>query len=207
MKDALQSPHSDVNLVNKSTSNVVMKSEAERMNALGKALALVLDGAEIKQTRKNSVIASFLEAFEDQEELGRMIHKYPKLVQKHALQPQLCYDLMCLWEENCLDLLLNDEQAKYGKSIAAIDMCRIDDPDAALEEAKKKFQAILKMRKEKDIRERSKQTKGDISADLNRTPSWKKERLARESSAQDTVSKSRASLTQKVKKKGTWSWM
>jgi hypothetical protein len=34
------------------------------MNALGKALALVLDGAEIKQTRKNSVIASFLEAFE-----------------------------------------------------------------------------------------------------------------------------------------------
>jgi hypothetical protein len=54
----------DVNLVNKSTSNVVMKSEAERMNALGKALALVLDGAEIKQTRKNSVIASFLEAFE-----------------------------------------------------------------------------------------------------------------------------------------------
>jgi hypothetical protein len=84
-------------------------------------------------------------------------------------------------------------------------MCRIDDPDAALEEAKKKFQAILKMRKEKDIRERSKQTKADISADLNRTPSWKKERLARESSAQDTVSKSRASLTQKVKKKGTWS--
>ncbi|CAM6077021.1 unnamed protein product [Sphagnum tenellum] len=206
MKDALQSAHTDVNLVNKSTSNVVMKSEAERMNALGKALALVLDGAEIKQTRKNSVIASFLEAFEDQEELGRMIHKYPKLVQKHALQPQLCYDLMCLWEENCLDLLLNDEQAKYGKSIAAIDMCRIDDPDAALEEAKKKFQAILKMRKEKDIRERSKQTKADISADLNRTPSWKKERLARESSAQDTVSKSRASLTQqKVKKKGTWS--
>jgi DnaJ family protein C protein 13 len=135
-----------------------------------------------------------------------MIHKYPKLVQKHALQPQLCYDLMCLWEENCLDLLLNDEQVKYGKSIAAIDMCRIDDPDAALEEAKKKFQAILKMRKEKDIRERSKQTKADISADLNRTPSWKKERLARESSAQDTVSKSRASLTQqKVKKKGTWS--
>ncbi|CAM6026456.1 unnamed protein product [Sphagnum balticum] len=206
MKNALQSAHTDVNLVNKSTSNVVMKSEAERMNALGKALALVLDGAEIKQTRKNSVIASFLEAFEDQEELGRMIHKYPKLVQKHALQPQLCYDLMCLWEENCLDLLLNDEQAKYGKSIAAIDMCRIDDPDAALEEAKKKFQAILKMRKEKDIRERSKQTKGDISADLNRTPSWKKERLARESSAQqDTMSKSRAALTQKVKKKGTWS--
>ncbi|KAH9562610.1 hypothetical protein CY35_05G081400 [Sphagnum magellanicum] len=205
MKDALQSAHTDVNLVNKSTSNVVMKSEAERMNALGKALALVLDGAEIKQTRKNSVIASFLEAFEDQEELGRMIHKYPKLVQKHALQPQLCYDLMCLWEENCLDLLLNDEQAKYGKSIAAIDMCQIDDPDAALEEAKKKFQAILKMRKEKDTRERSKQTKGDISADLNRTPSWKKERLARESSAQDTVSKSRVSLTQKVKKKGTWS--
>jgi DnaJ family protein C protein 13 len=39
-----------------------------------------------------------------------MIHKYPKLVQKHALQPQLCYDLMCLWEENCLDLLSNDEQ-------------------------------------------------------------------------------------------------
>jgi hypothetical protein len=38
-------------------------------------------------------------------------------------------------------------QVKYGKSIAAIDMCRIDDPDAALEEAKKKFQAILKMRK------------------------------------------------------------
>lgn len=29
-------------------------------------------------------------------------------------------------------------------------------------------------RREKDIRERSKQTKADISADLNRTPSWKK---------------------------------
>jgi hypothetical protein len=28
--------------------------------------------------------------------------------------------------------------------------------------------------REKDTRERSKQTKGDISADLNRTPSWKK---------------------------------
>lgn len=38
-----------------------------------------------------------------------MIEKFPKLVQKFALQPHLCYDLMCVWEENCLDLLLNDE--------------------------------------------------------------------------------------------------
>lgn len=38
-----------------------------------------------------------------------MIEKYPKLVQKFALQPHLCYDLMGVWEENCLDLLLNDE--------------------------------------------------------------------------------------------------
>lgn len=38
-----------------------------------------------------------------------MIEKYPKLVQTFALQPHLCYDLMCVWEENCLDLLLNDE--------------------------------------------------------------------------------------------------
>jgi hypothetical protein len=45
----------------------------------------------------------------DQEEMGRMIEKYPKLVQTFALQPHLCYDLMCVWEENCLDLLLNDE--------------------------------------------------------------------------------------------------
>lgn len=45
----------------------------------------------------------------EQEELGRMLEKYPKLVQKFALQPHLCYDLMGVWEENCLDLLLNDE--------------------------------------------------------------------------------------------------
>jgi hypothetical protein len=42
-----------------------MKSQDnERMNALGKALPLVLDGAEMNQTRKNSVITGFLEAFD-----------------------------------------------------------------------------------------------------------------------------------------------
>jgi hypothetical protein len=47
-----------------------MKSQDnERMNALGKALPLVLDGAEMNQTRKNSVITGFLEAFDDQEKL------------------------------------------------------------------------------------------------------------------------------------------
>lgn len=49
----------------------------------------------------------------DQEELGRMIEKYPKLVQKFAFQPHLCYDLMGVWEENCLDLLLNDELVSF----------------------------------------------------------------------------------------------
>lgn len=38
-----------------------------------------------------------------------MVEKYPKLIQKYALQPQLCYDLMLVWEENCLDLLQPDE--------------------------------------------------------------------------------------------------
>ena len=38
-----------------------------------------------------------------------MVEKYPKLIQKYALQPQLCYDLMLVWEENCLDLLQRDE--------------------------------------------------------------------------------------------------
>lgn len=42
-----------------------------------------------------------------------MLEKYPKLVQKFALQPHLCYDLMGVWEENCLDLLLNDELVGY----------------------------------------------------------------------------------------------
>ena len=46
--------------------------------------------------------------------MGRMIEKYPKLVQKFALQPHLCYDLMCVWEENCLDLLLNDELVSFN---------------------------------------------------------------------------------------------
>jgi DnaJ family protein C protein 13 len=38
-----------------------------------------------------------------------MVEKYPKLIQKYALQPQLCYDLMLVWEENCLDMLQPDE--------------------------------------------------------------------------------------------------
>lgn len=48
-----------------------------------------------------------------------MVEKFPKLVQKFALQPHLCYDLMCVWEENCLDLLLNDELVSgHGPSFA-----------------------------------------------------------------------------------------
>lgn len=119
------------------------------------------------------------------EELKRLIEKYPKLVQKYSLQPQLCCDLVVAWEEHCLDMLTESElvwngyvclwrlsylqarvqlldplfiwqadddnrqslQAKHGRSIAAFDMCRFDDPIAATAEAKKKYQAIFKMRK------------------------------------------------------------
>lgn len=38
-------------------------------------------------------------------------------------------------------------QLRYGKSISAIDMCSVDDVDDAVDEAKKRFQAILKIRK------------------------------------------------------------
>lgn len=38
-------------------------------------------------------------------------------------------------------------QVKYGKTISAVDVCSVDDVDDAVEEAKKKFQAILKIRK------------------------------------------------------------
>ena len=48
--------------------------------------------------------------------MGREIEKYPKLVQKFALQPHLFYDLMCVCEENCLDLLLNDELVSFNRS-------------------------------------------------------------------------------------------
>lgn len=38
-------------------------------------------------------------------------------------------------------------QIKFGRTIAAVDICSVDDVDDAVEEAKKKFQAILKIRK------------------------------------------------------------
>jgi hypothetical protein len=38
-------------------------------------------------------------------------------------------------------------QAKHAKSISAFDICRLDDVEKAEEEAKKKFTAILKIRK------------------------------------------------------------
>jgi hypothetical protein len=47
-----------------------------------------------------------------------MVEKYPKLIQKYALQPQLCYDLMLVWEENCLDMLQPDELVGDQPSLA-----------------------------------------------------------------------------------------
>lgn len=154
-----------------------MKFEDESSMPLGSALALVLDGANLKITKKIAAIMEFHDAFEEeQEELGRMVEKFPKLVQKFALQPHLCYDLMCVWEENCLDLLLSDELVKYGKTISAVDICSVDNVDDAVERAKKKFQSILKIRKEnqaKELKEKPKQVKSD-TGDVPRSTSGKK---------------------------------
>lgn len=150
-----------------------MKFEDGRTVSLGVALALVLEGANLTTTKRAVAIIQFYNAFEEeQEELGRMIEKFPKLVQKFALQPHLCYDLMCVWEENCLDLLLNDELVKYGKVISALDICSVENIDEAVEEAKKKFQAILKIRKEnqaKELKEKPKPVKADGGDVLNVT--------------------------------------
>lgn len=48
--------------------------------------------------------------------MASMIEKYPKLVQKFALQPLVAYDLMIVWEENCVDLLLNDELVRRNRN-------------------------------------------------------------------------------------------
>lgn len=172
-----QSVHVDPALLGKFNKNITVKFEDESSMPLGSALALVLDGANLKITKKIAAIMEFHDAFEEeQEELGRMVEKFPKLVQKFALQPHLCYDLMCVWEENCLDLLLSDELVKYGKTISAVDICSVDNVDDAVERAKKKFQSILKIRKEnqaKELKEKPKQVKSD-TGDVPRSTSGKK---------------------------------
>ncbi|XP_024368115.1 uncharacterized protein [Physcomitrium patens] len=163
----------DPALLSKFNRHITVKFEDGRTVSLGVALALVLEGANLTTTKRAVAIIQFYNAFEEeQEELGRMIEKFPKLVQKFALQPHLCYDLMCVWEENCLDLLLNDELVKYGKVISALDICSVENIDEAVEEAKKKFQAILKIRKEnqaKELKEKPKPVKADGGDVLNVT--------------------------------------
>lgn len=188
----------------------MVKFEDGRALPVGVALALVLEGADLKTTKRAAAMIAFFDAFEeDQEELGRMIEKYPKLVQKFALQPHLCYDLMGVWEENCLDLLLNDELVKYGKTISAVDVCSVDDVDDAVEEAKKKFQAILKIRKEnqaKELKEKPKSVKtdgGDVSkvatgGDVSKVTTGKKVQ-------EEPRVLPKFKLQPGKKKKGTWS--
>eukprot|EP00897_Mesotaenium_endlicherianum_P010025 jgi/Mesen1/9050/ME000057S08477 len=128
-----------------------------------------------------------------------LVERFPKLVQKYPLQPQLCYDLVCTWEEHCLDLLNDEEMKKHFRSLAAFDMCRFDDVEAASEEAKKKFAAILKIRKEKEWKEKSKQIKGDMSAELAKAVGGRKEKMNTEN-AKDEIKAMTKGKIQKKKK-------
>ncbi|BBN14040.1 DnaJ homolog subfamily C member 13 [Marchantia polymorpha subsp. ruderalis] len=178
----------------------MVKSEEGKMVPLAMGVSLVLEGADITVENRDLAKSNFLEAFEEDEgELGRMVEKYPKLVQKYALQPQLCYDLMCAWEENCLDLLQPEELAKNLRSIAAFDICRLDDATLAAEEAKKKFAAILKIRKEKEWKEKSKQIKGDMSAELARAVGGRKEKMNVENAQDELKTMSKGKIQRKKK--------
>eukprot|EP00243_Klebsormidium_subtile_P004352 TRINITY_DN18331_c0_g1_i1.p1 TRINITY_DN18331_c0_g1~~TRINITY_DN18331_c0_g1_i1.p1 ORF type:complete len:175 (+),score=95.96 TRINITY_DN18331_c0_g1_i1:3-527(+) len=170
------------------------------MVPLAKGLELVLDGADVSTANRTAAKTNFMEAFEDDDdELGRMVEKYPKLIQKYALQPQLCYDLMLVWEENCLDLMQPDELAKHARSISAFDICRLDDVEKAEEEAKKKFAAILKIRKEKEWKEKSKQLKGDMSAELARAVGGRKEKQDTESAKDEIKAMTKGKIQRKKK--------
>ncbi|CAM6112927.1 unnamed protein product [Calypogeia fissa] len=191
-------PAADTGANNK--SGFMVKSEEGKMVPLGKAIDLVLEGADITDANKGLAKVNFLEAFEeDEEELGRMLENYPKLVQKYALQPQLCYDLMCVWEEHCLDLMLPEELAKHKRGIAAFDLCRLDDPVQAVQEAKKKFAGILKTRKEKEWKEKSKQLKGDMSAELAKAVGGRKEKMNVENAQDELKAMSKGKIQRKKK--------
>eukprot|EP00246_Nothoceros_aenigmaticus_P011235 TRINITY_DN2991_c0_g1_i2.p1 TRINITY_DN2991_c0_g1~~TRINITY_DN2991_c0_g1_i2.p1 ORF type:complete len:198 (+),score=40.45 TRINITY_DN2991_c0_g1_i2:171-764(+) len=179
----------------------MVKSEGGRMVPVKEGLSLILEGADIIAANRGIAIRNFLESFEEEpEELGRMVEKYPKLVQKYSLQPQLCYDLVMAWEEQCLDMLTKDELAKHGKSITAFDMCRFDDPETACEEAKRKYKAILKVRKEEEWKQKSKQIKGDMSAELTKAVSGRKEKLNVEIAQDELKSLSTGKIKLKSKK-------
>ncbi|XP_024535007.1 uncharacterized protein LOC9658395 [Selaginella moellendorffii] len=183
-----------------STRNIMITSEEGRLVSLDEGLELVLEGAEISKENRRVAKTNFLDAFEDDmEELGKILEKYSKLVQKFPLQPQVCYDLVAAWEEHCLDLMTTDELARYGRSIASYDICRTDNPEVAIQEAKRKFQGLLKLRREQEWKEKSKQLKGDMSAELARAVGERKERLSADVAKDELKAMSKGKIQRKKK--------
>ncbi|EFJ24515.1 hypothetical protein SELMODRAFT_414652 [Selaginella moellendorffii] len=152
-----------------STRNIMITSEEGRLVSLDEGLELVLEGAEISKENRRVAKTNFLDAFEDDmEELGKILEKYSKLVQKFPLQPQ----------------------ARYGRSIASYDICRTDNPEVAIQEAK---------RKEQEWKEKSKQLKGDMSAELARAVGERKERLSADVAKDELKAMSKGKIQRKKK--------
>lgn len=77
-----------------------------------------------------------------------------------SLKLQTAYELMTTWEENCLDHLKEDEIKKFRPSIANFDCMRDgDDIEKATKTAEAKYKAVLKIRKQKEEKEREKNMK------------------------------------------------
>ena len=77
----------------------------------------VISGSDVADSNKAAVIANIEEAFDGEEdELLRILKEYPRLVQKHAMNPQLMYDISSAWEEELINHLTPTERTKLMRT-------------------------------------------------------------------------------------------
>ena len=117
-------------------------------------------------------------AFEEEEdELRRICKEYPRLVQKHAVNPQLMYEIACVWEETCLDNLTPTEKTKFMRPVSNYEMPRCMNGDEAKERAQKKMDSILKTRKEQELVQKQKSLREDMQSELKKKVSARADEL------------------------------
>ena len=101
------------------------KAPSPPRGALAPMLREVISGSDVAEANKAAVIANIEEAFDgEEEELLRILKEYPRLVQKHCMNPQLMYDISSAWEEELIRHLTPTERTKLMRTTSNFEVRR-----------------------------------------------------------------------------------
>ena len=182
-------------------SRMEVEHQPQPSSALSSLIEEIINASDIASSNKNKVIQNIQNSFEDEEdELMRICKEYPRLVQKHALNPQLMYEIACIWEENCLDNLRPMEKTKFMRPITNYEMPRCTSTAEAKQIASNKMKSILKARREEEQVQRQKSLRDDMQSELRKKVSERADQLRTEDANEEIKALTVGKIKRKSKK-------